>query len=275
MAGPSGVDLRDGDGRTLPALAVGLVAASVLAGVGAAAVIARLSQPADLGALATTALCAAIGASHEHRRAALARRLEHAERRATAAETAVGELTETAIALRDRGDHCATSLAFLAEVATRLDGRDPQAACEAALELAQARTGATGGVVKLRRTEGRLRTLAAAGPQDLRDLTADAAIARGAIVSVDEVPGARPEDSDLAAPILDEAGRVAGVLALRGVHYATLTAAVRAEIAGVAHWVERSLAASAVTANAAAAPAPGPRASGAYSYVWGKRHASS
>ena len=257
----------------VPALALGLLASSLVVGGDAAAAFTRLSRGGDLAALATTALCAAVGAAHEHRRAALARRLAEAEARAQSAELAVTELSETALALRDRSDHCTTSLAFLADVALRIDGRDPRATGEAALELAQARTGATGGFIQVREPSGRMRTLASSGPVALRDLTAEAAVQRGVVVSADETQGARPEDSDLAAPLVDDTGRVLGVLALHGVHYALLSTTVRAEIAGVARWVATSLAAAEAPREAEAVR--GVRGSGSYSFSWGKRRVES
>jgi hypothetical protein len=225
-----------------PGLLLGLLAADMLGGGSGADVLARLSRGGDLAALATAGVCAALGTAHERRKAVLDERLLEAETRAVISQMSVDELAKIAIALRDRCDRSATSLAFIADVAARIDGSDEAVSSDAALELAMARSGALGGFLQLVDGNGHLRTLASRGPAVLRDLTATAALTRCELVSADAVPGVRPEDSDLAAPLLDDQGSVIGVLALRGLPYAALGAATRADLTAVARWVARTLA---------------------------------
>lgn len=240
-----------------PALLVSLLAADLLAGGSGEAVYERLSRGGDLAALATAGVCAAIGTSHARRKAVLEERLFEVEGRAMIAEMSVDELAKIAIALRVRCDRSATSLAFIADAAIRIHGTDPAVSSEAAVELAIARTGAQGGVLQLLDAGGHLRTLCSRGPAVLRDLTATAAIARADVVSADQVTGVRPEDSDLAAPLLDEDGQVIGVLALRGVPYSALGAATRSDLIAVARWVARTLAPTRREAEAESRPARG------------------
>jgi hypothetical protein len=225
----------------VPALALGLTAANVVVGGSGEAAIARMSGGGDLLALAATALCAAVGAAHERRKALLEARVAQLETQATTAEATVDELAETAIALNHRCNHSITSLAFLSDVAARMSDEDPTRAGEAALELALARTGARCGFVQLRDDTGRLSTVASHGPVMLMDRTAMQALQRGVVVQADEVPGVRPEDSDVAAPLVDDTGWVVGVLALQGVPYSALARTMRAEVESVARWMTRSL----------------------------------
>jgi hypothetical protein len=224
-----------------PALAIGLVMADLLVGGGGAAVIERLSRGGDLAALAAAGLCAAVGTAHERRKRVLEERLLEAEARALAAETSVDELTKLAVALRDRCDRSATSMAFLVDVAVRMSGSDPVVTSDAALELAMARSGALGGFLQLRDAKGQLRTSTSRGPAIANDLTAAAAVEHATVVSADEILGVRPEDSDLAAPLLDEDGQVIGVLALHLVPYSALGPAARADLTAIARWAARSL----------------------------------
>ena len=210
----------------------------------------RLGSLGDLAVMAAIAVLAGVGTAHEARKAQLEARLRDAEARATTAEAAVEDLSEAAIALRDRTDRSATSLAFLSDVAKRMDDPDPQGAGQAALDLAIARTGARGGLVQLLEG-GRLRTLTARGPWSaehlappalFRDRVAVAAIDRAKPVAAHEVAQVSADDSDLAAPLLAEDGTVIGVLSLRGIAFPALTAAAREDLAAVARWAGRSFA---------------------------------
>ncbi len=224
-----------------PALAIGLVIADAMIGSGGAAAIDRLSSGGDLVALTVAGLCAVAGTAHLRRKALLDARLAETEARAVTAETSIDELTKVAVALRDRCDRSATSLAFLCDVAVRMSGSDPVVASDAALELAMARSGALGGFLLLRDDSGQLRTSTTRGAVVADDRTAAAAIEHATVVSAEDVVGVRPEDSDLAAPLLDEAGDVIGVIALHLVPYSTLGPAARADLTTVASWAARSL----------------------------------
>jgi len=225
-----------------PVLAAGLVIADLLVGGSGAMVFARFTRAGDLAALAVAVLCAAVGTAHERRKALLEERLVEAETRALSAESSIDELTKVAVALRDRCDRSGTSLAFLVDVAVRMTGSDPAVTSEAALELAMARSGAGGGFIVLRDDNGQLRMSTTRGAVVADDRTAAAAMEHASVVSADEIIGVRPEDSDLAAPLLDQRGEVIGAIALQLVPYSALGPAARADLATIAGWAARSLA---------------------------------
>jgi hypothetical protein len=220
----------------VPMLWLGIAGADVVAGHAGTAAIARLSRGGDLVALIGVSLCAAVGTAHERSKLVLQQRVAELDARAGAAEVAVENLARTAAALNEHRDRSATSLAFLADVSTRLHGPYPTEAADAALELALARTGARAGFVYLVDREGAVQLLVARGTPRRRDRTAVEALERRAVVFADEVSGVRPGDSDVAAPVQDDSGEVVGVLALRGVPYAQLATTLASEVAGVARW---------------------------------------
>lgn len=225
----------------IPALSVGIVGADLLDGDVDVAAVARVSSAGDLAALAVVALCAAVGTAHERRKLVLEQRLAEVEARAGAAEATVENLVKTAIALHNHRDRSDMSLTFLADVSTRMNGRHPSEAADAALELALARTGARAGFVQLIEHDGSVRTLLSRGSARRGDRTAAAALERGAVVFADEVSGVRSGDSDVAAAMIDDTGEVVGVLALRGVPYTTLDTTLAAEISCVARWAAPTL----------------------------------
>lgn len=226
----------------LPALFVGLVGGELLSGDDGLAPLARLSRGGDLVALFAIALCAAVGTAHEQRKRALEQRLIEVEARAGAAEAAVDNLVKTAIALHDHRDRSHTSLAFLADVSRRLNGRRPGEAASAALELALARTGARAGFVQVFDRDGSARTLASRGSSRKKDRTAAAAREQRGVVFAHEVPCVRVGDSDVAVALIDADNEVVGVLALRGMPYTTLDATLAAELSCIAAWAAPALA---------------------------------
>lgn len=226
----------------VPLLWVGIAGVDAMTGHAGTAAIDRMAHGGDLLALIGVSLAAAVGTAHERRKLALAQRVAELDARAGAAEVAVENLARTAAALTEHRDRSATSLAFLADVATRLHGPYPAEAAEAALELALARTGARAGSVYLIDREGVARLLVSRGNVRRPDRTADEAVERRAVVFADEVPDVRPDDSDVATPIQDDSGEVVGVLALRGVPYAQLASTVASELSGVARWSAPALA---------------------------------
>lgn len=236
---------------SIPVLAGSLLIADWLSGGSGAATLARTQRAGDFAMWIVAVGVALVGAAHERRKALLSERLDAAELRARCAEAAVDQLGDAALALRDRCDRSETSLVFLADVAARMDDPDLTGAGQAALELAMARTGAGAGFVQLLDGEGRLRTLTARGrwgaetfwpPAMFRDLTATAALDRARAVAAHEVPGVRPDDSDLVAPLIAPNGRRLGVLALRRVPYSRLGGAVREDLIAIARWAAGSLA---------------------------------
>jgi hypothetical protein len=193
---------------------------------------------------------AMVGAFGERRRARLEARLRDAEARAAAGELGNDKLAEAALALRDRCDRSALSVAFLADVAIRMDTRDPRSASEAALELAMARTGARGGFVQLLE-DNILRTASSRGtwsaehvrpPSVFRDLVVTAALCRARPVAAHEVEHVRIHDSDLAAPLLDDDGTTLGVVALRGLPHPVLARTVREDLAAIGRWAGHAIA---------------------------------
>lgn len=237
----------------LPALSFGLVAATTITGAGAESALARIQRPGDLAMWCVAIAVAFVGGAHQRRVHSLRERLATAEERARTADEATRELSDTALALRDRCDRSDTSLVFLADVATRLDMRDPSDAGQAALELAMTRTGAGGALVQLLEPNGRLRTLTARGrwsaetfwpPELFRDRTAAVAVECTRPVVAHEVPGVTSDDSDIAAPLIAPNGKTIGVLALRRVPFQQLTRAMREDLSAVARWVAAPLARS-------------------------------
>jgi hypothetical protein len=234
----------------VPAVVAGVVFAEWVAGRTELAMLIQLSELNVLAVLGTIVVLASVGEAHQARGVHLDGRLRFAERRAVDAEVAVAALSEAAIALRDRSDRSQTSLAFLSDIALRMDDADPNVAAQAVLDIAIARTGARGGFVQVF-DSGRLRTLAARGPWSanqllpptvFRDRVALAALDHQALVAAHEVGTVSAEDSDLAAPLLSNQGSVVGVLAVRGIAYPALTAAAREDLAAVARWAGRSFA---------------------------------
>ncbi len=236
---------------SIPVLAISLLGAEWLSGGSGAATLARTGRIGDLVALVAAVAVAVVGAAHVRRKMQLAQRLATAELRATDAVAGMAELAEAALELRARCDRSATSLAFLTDIAIRMNERDPCGTGLAALDLALARTGAAAGFVQLFDASGRLRTLSSRGrwnaarptpPAVFRDLTAVAAIERATTVAAHEVPGVQADDSDLVAPLITADGQLLGVIALRRVPLTALCSAVRQDLAQVARWATGSLA---------------------------------
>lgn len=250
----------------------GVLAGTVAAGL--AAGLASVCTGSELGAFpgATSShdLSAALAAilvgwvsnAHHRRTRGLTLQLAEATTHAREREEAVTRLTEAAIALRARVDRTERSLAFLSDIAERIDLGGPREGAEAALQLAIARTGARAGLVQIVEN-GRLRTLASHGAWSLdsleppalhRDRTAYAAVDHARPVRASDVAEVRPDDSDLAAPIFGGDGLVAGMIALRGVPYAAMKTASLSDLNVVARWLSRALAGSLDASRAASQP---------------------
>jgi len=226
-----------------------------------ARLLATLAAPAELGALAASVLVGWVASVHDRRGRAAEEKLELLERRAGVDSTAIEELRRAALALRVRNDRLDVSLTFLRGVARRLEGSDPVAAAEAALELAIARLGARAAAVFLREGGGRdghasgetLVAFAVSGPfsPDARapageaDGTVAAAVRTGAPTRAMDLPSGGPSDSDLAAPIVDPRASVPlvqGVLAVRGVPRGGVSGAALRDLAVIAEWSAGALA---------------------------------
>jgi hypothetical protein len=212
------------------------------AGDGPGRVLDTLAMPVDLGALAGTVLVAWIASGNERRERTLAGKVAELERRAAADGGTIGDLRRAALALRARNDRLDLSLTFLRAIARRLHGADPEAAAQAALELVGARIGARAASIDLV-TDGALRQLAVIGiwNRDASDRTALAVLASGQPMRALELAEGGPGDSDIAAPIRDEAGQVRGVVAARGVPGGGSSMAALRDLAVIADWASPAL----------------------------------
>jgi len=234
----------------LPAAWAVAAAAGLALEVAPAVIAGRVASGADLGALAASVLVAWVASIHERRAADLHAQMQAALAEQAEAREALTELRGTALALRARTDRLETSLAFLRDVAARLEGGDPLAAGEAALEILSLRTGARAGVLQLAGgRSGEHRTLAWFGawsadmpmpPAPLEDRTCRAALTERRPVHAIEA-GAGPDDADLVAPILAPDGAILGLVALRGVPHPSLWTTLLHEVALVAEWAATPL----------------------------------
>jgi hypothetical protein len=244
-----------GFGFALVALCGTLVLTAIVTGLalGPLLAVAGKSLP-DLTALAVSVLVAWISSAHERRIADLSARAAELAQKSAGDDIIVAALGDAAMALRARGDRLDHSLTFIRDVAARMEGGDPLVCAQAALELAIARTGSRAGVVQLVDARGRLRTVASLGawtllrarpPDLLLDRTIKAAFESAApvraidlpdVADVADVAEAGRDQSDLAAPITDEAGEVLGILALRGGPADSLCHALVHDIGLIARW---------------------------------------
>lgn len=234
---------------TLPLVWGPLVAVAGLLGA-FAALQTRLDRADDLAAMVAAVLVGWIASTHERRHGDLAVTLEAARDRAAAQHALLGQFEDACLALGARADRLEVSLTFLRHVAARLEGGDPQAAAEATLQLAMARTGARAGLVQLESSGRSMSTLAAVGIWSASDavspnLNADRAVAAAfrtrQPVRAAELDSATGGDADLAAPLLDSAGCPVGVLALRGVPHGGTSPATLHDLAVVSGWLSAAL----------------------------------
>jgi hypothetical protein len=223
--------------------------ASLCVGAPLAPLVARASSMGDLGAAIAGVMVAWVVNSQHRRNRALVSQIVELDKRARGAEESIVQLTEAALALRSRADRTENSLAFLHDIALRMESANPRDNAEAALELALVRTGARAGVVQIV-DDGQLRTLASRGtwstdlllpPPAHQDRTACAAREHRRAVQAREVAGVQVRDSDMAAPILSRDGHLVGMIALRGVPFAALRAASLSDLDIVACWLSRAL----------------------------------
>ena len=223
---------------------------------------ARVSSGPDLGALLAVILVGWVASSHERRASELGIALAALQECWAGDASALAALRATAVVLRARADRLETSLTFLRDVSTRLEGSDPEAAAQAAIELAVARIGARVGWVSA--FEGdRLTSLASTGPWTPApapdtDRTIAAALRVRRPARALDLSEATAGDSDLAAPILTgEDGRLIGVIALRGVPQGGASAAALHDLSLIAGWCSGALAARRLTATPLARPVDG------------------
>lgn len=209
---------------------------------GAGRVLDTLAMPIELGALAGAVLVGWVASANERRERVLGAKVAELERRLAADTATIGDLRRAALALRARNDRLDLSLTFLRNIARRLHGADAEAAAQAALELVAARVGARAASVEMLRA-GALRPFAEIGiwGREAPDRTARAALSGGQPVRALELSEGGPGDSDMAAPIMDAAGTVRGVLAARGVPGGGASMAALRDLAVIADWASFTL----------------------------------
>jgi hypothetical protein len=210
----------------------------------------RAGHASDLFAVAASLLVAFVAMLHEGRMGRLADKLAESQKSAAEIDDTMAALHDGFECLRARHDRIDRSLSLWRDLAGRLESGDAQQAATAALELAAMYAGAANGTVQY--WDGRaVRGLAWHGRESIgeprkRDITFDRtlrlAVERARPVVATEVENAAEEDSDVAVPILSEAGRfVVGVIALRGVSPTRLRAADLRDLVVVAQWLAPAL----------------------------------
>ncbi len=215
----------------------------------------------DLATLAVCILVAWVASVHERRSTGLAQKIADLEKSWARDRDTLVQLRTAAVVLRGRTDLVEHSLSFLRDVAGRLEGNNAIEGAQAALDLALARTGARSGMVQLAE-RGLLRTLVRTGawslyvptpPDLLHDRTAYAALKSNALARGEDCEETGPDDSDLAAAIVDDAGNTIGVLALRGVPSNAGIAAAH-DLALIGSWCGKAIAASCAKRFVSATP---------------------
>jgi hypothetical protein len=212
-----------------------------------------LATAAELGALGAAVLVGWVASGHERRVRASAEKIVILERRAGVDASAIEELRRAALALRARNDRLDLSLTFLRGAARRLEGADPVAAADAALELATTRLGARAAAVLLVDSPGhggaeRLVAFAVSGvfspdgqgQAGEGDGTVTAAFEGRKPTRAMDLASGGPGDSDLAAPIVEPGSNGShaprGVLAVRGVPRGGVGVAALRDLAIIAEW---------------------------------------
>ena len=217
---------RYGSGGLFPGLiaaagAVGI--GSAVAGTGVETTWGRLDSGPNLIAFGACLAVSWVASLHLRRQAELRERLSTAADRVAETEAKNATLREVVATLRARVDRTSNSLSFLRDVAAGLDGTDPVAAAEGAVDLALARTQASAAAVEVG-MNGSRRLLAvrdARGPNALAPL--------------------KPRDADLTVPIRNGNDRV-GVIALWGIPRSRLDDATAHDLEVIASWCAPALA---------------------------------
>src|SRR2546425_12579114 len=209
---------------------------STLAGTGPMTRWSRLDSEPNLIAFGACLAVSWIASWHLRRQADLDERYRAISNQASEAQSTIEILRGVAATLRARVDRSLTSLSFLRDVAARLEGTDPTAAAEGAVDLALARTGASAAAVKVG-MGGFQRLLA------VRDARGPSALTPLALQS-----------ADITVPIRNGKERI-GVIALWGTPPAALDGAAARDLEIIASWCVKALTLSARRPNEPAAPA--------------------
>jgi len=182
----------------------------------------RLDSGPNLIAFGACLAVSWIASWHLRRQADLDERYRALSDQDSKAQATIETLRGAVATLRTRVDRSLTSLSFLRDVAVRLEGTDPTAAAEGALDLALARTGASAAAVKV--GVGTFQRLLAVrdarGPRALTQLSLQSA--------------------DLTVPIRNGNDRV-GVIALWGIPPSALDKAAANDLEIIASWCARVL----------------------------------
>jgi len=220
----------------LVACAVAVGIASTVAGTGLMTRWSRLDSGPNLIAFAACLAVSWIASWHLRRQADLDERYRALSDRNSEGQATIETLRDAVATLRARVDRSLTSLSFLRDVATRLEGPDPTAAAEGAVDLALARTGASAAAVKV--GVGTFQRLLA-----VRDARGPRALTPLALQS-----------ADLTVPIRSGNDRV-GVIALWGIPPSALDKPAATDLEIIASWCARALTDSARRRYEPAAPA--------------------
>ena len=210
---------RDGSGgffAGLIAAAVAVAAGFAIAGAGLAAPWSSLDSPSNLIAFGACLPVSWVASWHLRRHADLDERLRAHNDQAAEAEATIVALRELVATLRARVDRTSTSLSFMRDVASRLDGSDPVTAAEGAADLALARTGARSAEIRVGR--GFQRLLA------IRDAREPGVLTPLAL-----------RDADVKVPIRN-GNHLVGVIALWGIPDTGLDEATARDLAVIASW---------------------------------------
>jgi hypothetical protein len=131
----------------------GAALGSMIASSEASLLPAGIDSPSNLVFLAACMIVSWVGSLHCNRENKLREEIREAEKRRVYAEETSAAVSEVVAALRTRADCTSSSLTFLRDVATRLEGDNPTAAAEAAADLALIRSGASAVAVKVKMGE--------------------------------------------------------------------------------------------------------------------------
>jgi uncharacterized coiled-coil protein SlyX len=217
---------RDGSGgffMGLIATAIAVTAATAFTGSSLAVSWSRLDSGPNLIAFGACLTVSWFASWHVRRQEDLRERLRTLSDRSAGADATIAALRDVVATLRARVDRTSASLSFLRDVASRLEGKDPVAAAEAAVDLALARTGAGAAAIKV--GMGRFQRLLA-----VRDARGAEAFAPLAV-----------RDADVTVPIRNLNDQV-GVIALWGIPGSELDVATTHDLAVIASWCVPALA---------------------------------
>lgn len=219
---------RSGSGGLLTGViwaAAGIAVAMAVGDAGLAYAWSGLDTASNLTAFGACLTVSWIASWHLRRYADALERQDALSERAAQCQATIEGLQEVIGTLRARVDRTWTSLSFLRDVATRLEGSDSLAAAQAAADLALARSGASAVAVHHMGPRGVQRLLA------VRDARGPGALSR-----------LEPRDADMTVSI--GAGPRVGTLSLWGVRPSGLDQATAHDLELIGTWSARALSGS-------------------------------